>query len=160
MPLTVRLHMDDYLAAWFVHDCGGTVPVRLPRGSVESIYLQSLLTTRRGVTAPPVDNTPGTDVIIPENRHKPAAYYNHLPPASHDTLVKVIKGRFDVDMWQFIHTLEQAGGLVTLSDLVYSFMEARGIPDTEKNWQAIVKRYQRRRNAYRAARSRRNAKSS
>ena len=34
---------EPYLAQWFIHEMGGTSPVELPRGSVESDILQLFL---------------------------------------------------------------------------------------------------------------------
>ena len=159
MPITFRLRLDDYLADWFVHDCGGGNPLCLPRNCVESLLLTETLQPRRLAPARAGFNEPpGVDVVIPEFRLKPAEYYNYLPPAAHNLLVSIIRGRFDVDMWQFFHTLEQAAGIVDRQELIYAFMEARGISPTEKNWNAIAKRYQRKVNSYRMAKLRKARK--
>ena len=36
------IHLDDYLAQWFIHDHGGKHPVHLTRGSIERVAFSNL----------------------------------------------------------------------------------------------------------------------
>ena len=75
MPITFRVRLDDYLADWFVHACGGGNPLCLPRNCVESLLLKETLQPRRLAPASAGFNEPpGVDVVIPEFRLKPAEY--------------------------------------------------------------------------------------
>ena len=50
--MLLYIELEDYLAQWFRHEQGGTDPVRLTRGSIESGLLEQFLQT------PPPDYVP------------------------------------------------------------------------------------------------------
>lgn len=149
--------LEDYLAQWFINDQGGNNPVRLTRGSVEWCLLEMFLKT------PPEDYTPETDgtgcicIELPNFRSKDTRYNYYLPPKATDALKACIRNRFDVDMWNALHRFSSI--FQRQDHLIYAFMEKNGIEMTEKNWNAIAKRYQRKRDIYkRVARRQKNKK--
>lgn len=81
-------------------------------------------------------------------KHKPPETFFYLPKAAEDLLVSCIRNRFDIDMWtslsRFVSVMKRT------DELIYAFMEKNGIDMTETNWNAIAKRYQRKRNSYKA----------
>lgn len=144
--MLLYLELDDYLAQWFIHDQGGNNPVRLIRGSAESGLLELFLRT------PPPDYVPdfaGAGKIaieIPNFRTKDTRDNYYLPPKARETLIACIRNRFDVQMWQSLHRFFNI--FQRQDNLIYAFMEKHGIAMNEKNWNAIAKRYQRKRDIY------------
>ena len=141
------LDIDDYLAQWFIHDQGGNNPVHLIRGSIESSILEQFL------LPPPEDYVPqvaGDGLLcieLPDFRSKDTRYNFYLPPKATEALKCCIRNRFDIAMWKALHRFSS---LFKRQDhLIYAFMESNGIEMTEKNWNAIAKRYQRKRDIYR-----------
>ena len=142
----IHIKLNDYLAQWFINSHGGQNPVRLLKGSIESKVL-SLYLTKRPPTARPVPvSKMNVSIVIPCFRTKPPEYFNYLPHYAYNALVKEIINRFDVDLFSSLHAFGHIGK--KQKDLVYAWMEARGIEDSPRNWDAIVKRYQRLRNVY------------
>ena len=86
-------------------------------------------------------------IDLPNFRNKDTRSYYYLPPKARDALVACIRNRFDISMWQSLHRF--ASVFQRQDHLIYAFMEKHGIELTEKNWNAIAKRYQRKRDIYR-----------
>lgn len=139
--------LEDYLAQWFVHNQGGQVPVTLTRGSVESKILEVFLTKRPEGINPDISTEGKVPVVIPEFRTRPAQTYNHLPCHAMNQLRSCIRSRFDIALWK---DLSDFGNIIRnrQDDLIYAWMEKNGIELSEKNWNAIAKRYQRQRKVY------------
>lgn len=143
--MLLYLPLDDYLAQWFAHEQGGNIPVRLLRGSVESNYLELFLTT------PPEDYVPESPegclpILLPNFRSKDTRDNYYLPPKAKEGLITCIRTRFDLAMWNTLHRFHSV--FQRQDALIYAFMEKNGIELSEKNWNAIAKRYQRKRDIY------------
>lgn len=154
--LTIHIPLDPYLAQWFIHDCGGEVPVTLGKGSIESKILEIYLSKRPQGMMPDNGGEGKVAVFIPAFRHRPAEFYNHLPRHAMSALVDAIRNRFDVALWNDLHNF----GKITRNrqdELIYAFMEKYGIEFSETNWNAIAKRYQRQRKLYYDRQFRKNA---
>lgn len=143
----IYIELEDYLAQWFVNEMGGNMPVKLLRGSVESKILEVFLTKRPDDVAPDIAGEGKLPVVIPEFRNRPAEVYNHLPKFAVNSLLNVIRSRFDISLWQDLNSF---GNIIKnrQDELIYAWMEKHGIELNEKNWNAIAKRYQRQRNIY------------
>ena len=154
--ICLYIPLEDYLADWFVNEQGGNRPVRLMRGSIESGLRETFL------QAPPEDYVPEVEeegklaIIIPSFRHKPPERFFYLPPMAVDAVVTCIRRRFDVCMWQTLHRFSSV--FQRQDQLIYASMEKHGIDPTEKNWNAIAKRYQRKRDYYLMNERRKNSK--
>lgn len=144
--ICIYLDLEDYLAQWFVNEQGGGVPVRLSRGSVESKILEVYLVKCPDGVSPQTAGLGLLPVAIPSFRYRPPEVYNYLPQRAMNALLKCIRNRFDVQLWNDIHNF----GLITKrqDEIIYAWMEKHGIDMTETNWNAIAKRYQRQRNIY------------
>lgn len=140
------LPLEDYIAQWFIHEQGGSVPVQLTRGSVESKLLEVYLTNRPEDTVPEVYSEGMTAIAIPTFRNRPPEVFNYLPKAALNSLISIIRSRFDVKLWEELHHFGKIGK--RQDELIYAWMNKHGIDSTEKNWNAIAKRYQRQRNIY------------
>ena len=138
-------NVEPYLKQWFVHEQGGDYPVNLMRGSVESDMLRLFLENKNADSSPVIDDRT-LAINIPSYKKKDPRTYNYLPPMAKVALHKCIKNRFDVQMWQDLHHFSNLG--IQIDDLIYAWMEKHGIELTETNWNAIAKRYQRKRKAY------------
>lgn len=149
----IYLPLDPYLAQWFIHEQGGGVPVRLPKGSVESKYLEIYLdkqpADQQGADIAPRDGE--TAIEIPFFKYKPPHIYNHLPRVAKLGLVAIIRNRFDVAFWTDIHKLAVLTKRIDIN--IEAFMEKSGIEITDTNFRTLDKRYKRMRDLY-AARDR------
>jgi len=144
------LEIEDYLAQWFINDQGGNNPVRLIRGCMEWGLLEQFLQTPPEDYVPQVGGEGFVCIELPNFRSKDTRNNYYLPPKATETLKACIRNRFDIDMWNALHRFDAL--FQRQDNLIYAFMEKHGIEQTEKNWNAIAKRYQRKRDiqAYRA----------
>lgn len=144
--ICLYIPLEDYLAQWFIHEQGGEVPVHLLRGSVESKILENYLMARPKNELPEICGDGKLAIAIPTFRNRPPATYNFLPHRATAALLNIIRNRFDIVMWNELHHF---GKIDKRQDnLIYAFMEKHHIEQSEKNWNAIAKRYQRLRNVY------------
>ena len=153
------LTLDDYLAQWFINEHGGNNPVHLKRGSPESDIVEIYMSVPpRDDYIPEMGGLFQVPVLFPHTRGKDPQFYHYLPPKAYDALVACIRTRFDIQMWEELHRFGYIGK--QKSDLIYAWMQKHGIEDTERNWCAITKRYQRKRNTFQRnmRRAKKNAK--
>lgn len=155
--ICIYIHLDPYLRQWFIHDQGGLCPVRLVKGSVESLVLRQYLTTQpKGEPIQVAHSESDLPIIIPHFRLKDPMYYNYLPPKGLELLIETIRTRFDMDLWDALFGMKLKYS--RQDTLINAWMESRGIEFTETNWNAIAKRFQRLRNRYYQATHRKKKK--
>lgn len=143
--MLLYLDISDYLRQWFVNDMGGGEPVRLPRNSVEHQFLETYLTAPPKGAAPDIDRT-RLAIELPNFKSKDTRVCHYLSPKSRNALAGIIYNRFDLDLWQHVHRFSST--FRKSKDLIESFMELRGIEITDTNYNAVLKRYQRKRDYY------------
>lgn len=141
----LHLDIEDYLAQWLIHDQGGENPIKLKRGSVEKLILEQFLQPLSDSPEETASNG-GVDIIIPNLPFRTAPQGYFLPPKATAALVRCIRNRFDVVLWDALHRVSPY--FQRQDELIYAFMEKHGIELTEQNWNAIAKRYQRKRTYY------------
>ena len=146
MAILLYIELEDYLAQWFIHDQGGEYPVRLIRGSIESGLLETFLQTPPDAYVPDVAAPGKVAIELPNFRRKDTRDNYYLPPRARAALLACIRTRFDIEMWNTIHRF--ANVFKRQDELIYAFMEQNGIEQNEKNWNAVAKRYQRKRDIY------------
>lgn len=144
--MNLYLELEDYLAQWFINDQGGNNPVRLIRGSIEWGLLEQFLQTPPADYVPVVVGEGFVCIELPNFRSKDTRSNFYLPPKATEALKACIRNRFDIDMWNALHRFDAI--FQRQDNLIYAFMEKHGIELTEKNWNAIAKRYQRKRDIY------------
>ncbi len=129
-----------------MHEQGGTVPVQLTRGSVESRLLEVYLKHRPADLLPETNGEGKLAIAIPTFRNRPPEVFNYLPQRALNSLLTIIRDRFDVQLWKDLHGFGKISK--RQDELIYAWMEKHGIAMTETNWNTIAKRYQHQRTAY------------
>lgn len=144
--MILYLDLDTYLAQWFVHRLGGSNPVKPMRGSIEYNILERYLTTPPADYVPDIDQRNRVAIELPAFRSKDTRYNYFLPPKATEFLIASLRESFDLDLWSDIHTF--AKQTKQIQENIYAFMEAHGIEATPTNWDAVKKRYDRKRDYY------------
>lgn len=142
----VYLKMPSYLRQWFIHRHGGCNPVNLIRGSIESKLLQRATVRMPSGIIPPRQQEGEVAVNIPYSKSHDPRTYNYITETGKNALIARIKEDFDIDVWEYLHDFGKIG--TQQKDLIYLFMEQRGIKEDGSCWDAIAKIYQRLRKNY------------
>ena len=142
----IYLKMPSYLRQWFIHRHGGNEPVTLRRGSIESKMLQRATVQQPPDTFPARKQEGEVAIQIPYSKSHDPRYYNHITETGKRAMIDRIKDDFDMDVWEFLHDFGKVGK--QQKNLIYLFMEQRGILEDGTCWDAIAKIYQRLRNLY------------
>ncbi len=138
--------MPSYLRQWFIHRHGGGNPVQLIRGSIESKLLQRATIKMPQGVMPPRQQEGEVAINIPYNKKHDPRFYNYITETGKNALISRIKEDFDIDVWEYLHDFGKVGA--QQKDLIYLFMEQRGIKEDGTCWDAIAKIYQRLRKNY------------
>ena len=142
----IYLKMPSYLRQWFIHRHGGSNPVNLIRGSIESKLLQRATIPMPKGILPPRQGEGEIAINIPYSKSHDPRTYNYITETGKNALLGRIKDDFDLDVWDYLHDFGKVG--VQQKDLIYLFMEQRGIHEDGTCWDAIAKIYQRLRKNY------------
>ena len=142
----IYIKLPSYLRQWFVHRHSGTEPVRLLNGSIESKLLKLALVKPPSTLLPHRQQADEVAVCIPYSKSRDPRTYNHITETGKRALLENIKNAFDVDCWTFLHDFGHIGR--QQKDLIYLFMEQRGIQEDGTCWDSIAKIYQRLRKNY------------
>ena len=92
-PYFIYLDLDPYLAQWFVHDAGGTLPVELRKLSTERRILEVFLQKLPPGAKPDLKDDRKIEIAIPVSRTKPPKSYNYLPRRAKEELKRCIRNR-------------------------------------------------------------------
>ena len=138
--------MPSYLRQWFVHRHSGSEPVRLHNGSVESKLIKLALIKAPEFIFPHKQQGDEVAICIPYSKQRDPRTYNHISDTAKRALLENIKNAFAVDCWTFLHDFGSIGK--QQKDLIYLYMEQRGIKEDGSCWDAIAKVYQRLRKNY------------
>ena len=142
----VYLKMPSYLRQWFIHRHGGNNPVQLIRGSIESKLLQSATVPQPDGVMPQRQQEDEVAVCIPYSKSHDPRTYNYITDTGKNAMLSRIKDDFDLDVWDYLHDFGKIGQ--QQKDLIYLFMEQRGIHEDGSCWDSIAKIYQRLRKNY------------
>ena len=88
----------------------------------------------------------GVAIALPDSRAKPPQFYFYLPPRAMAQLCKCIRDRSLIQLWKSLHSFGYIGR--RRDNLIYQWMEDKGIDTTERNWNAIAKIYLRQYKSY------------
>ena len=142
----IYLKMPPYLRQWFIHRHGGSDPVQLIRGSIESKLLQRATVKMPENILPPRQQEGEIAINIPYSKSHDPRIYNYITETGKRALIQQIKSDFDIDVWEYLHDFGKVG--TQQKELIYLFMEQRGIKEDGTCWDAIAKIYQRLRKNY------------
>ena len=137
----VYLEMDPYLRQWIIHYCGGVIPIRFPKNSIENIHLENGLTKLPAHIKPDVATPTALAIVIPEFKVKSPETYNYFPKSAKYELIKCLRKNFRLDLWNSLHRFGWIGK--RRDKLIEAYMEANGIEVNDTNTNAILKIYQR-----------------
>ncbi len=142
----IYLKMPSYLRQWFIHRHGGGTPVNLIRGSIESKLLQRATVPQPKGVLPPRQQEGEIAINIPYSKRHDPRTYNYITETGKNAMLARIKDDFDIDVWEYLHDFGKIGA--QQKDVIYLFMEQRGIREDGSCWDAIAKIYQRLRKNY------------
>lgn len=146
MEFLIYLHLEPYLAEWYLHENENVEPVHLKRGSAESDIVELFLTKLPKDAVPDSEDDANVRIVIPYFRARDPMTYNYLPPRAKKALAKTIYTRFRVQLWEELHRLENTETFIT--DLIYAWMEKHGISCSPENCETIRQCYYRKRKTY------------
>ena len=98
----VYLKMSSYLRQWFVHRHGGSNPVNLIRGSIESKLLQRATIPLPAGMLPPRQQEDEIAVCIPYSKSHDPRTYNYITDTGKNAFIARIKDDFDLDVWNHL----------------------------------------------------------
>ena len=142
------ISLPQYLAQWFINDQGGEYPVKLRRGSIEAKIVETFVQTPPKNESPVFSTDDDTAVLIPHFRRKDPVFYNYLSPIAKDAICETIRNRFDIELFNDLFSLPLIHNRIDM--MLEAWMQCHGIEINDTNWNAVAKRYQRQRKAYRA----------
>lgn len=146
--MTVRFLIPEYLRQWYLNTREKTLPVKLDKNSVESKFLKVYLSkVPRDYDGTDLLEPFNFEVQIPEFKGMPAQYYCYLSPRFKVLYVNLMKNMFDVALFQSVYESEAMP--LQRKDVIAAWMEANGIEITDRNWEAVIKRYNRMLTRYR-----------
>ena len=153
----VYIKMPSYLRQWFIHRHNGEEPVVLRQGSIESkiVKLAQMKPPTGFVPTPQAEDE--VAVCLPYSKSHDPRIFNYISPTGKRALLEQVKNAFAVDCWNFLHDFGLIGH--QQKELIYLYMEQRGIKEDGTCWDSIAKVYQRLRNVYLDTESKRRARS-
>lgn len=138
------LKLEPYIAQWVAHEHG--FPIKFPRGSIENDIIELGLKIREDDEPLDLPGEGKYPVVIPFFKYKDVMKFNYLSNSSKDQLIHCLKVRFTIALWNDLFKFGHIGK--QKQDLIYAWMDAHGIDDTETNWNVVSKIYARKRKAY------------
>lgn len=148
MGKTLVMYMPEYLAQWLGWKGQPGECVTFRHNSVEDKMLRCFLTDRPAVEACPHPGA-ATDVevhiALPDLKLGPYTP-DYLPASARKLLLEHLRARFDVELNRDL--LPFMAMKARMDDLLYAWMEKKGIEASERNYLAVQKRYDRQRRLY------------
>lgn len=138
---TFSLNLPQWLAQWLTFKCGGVTPIRLPKGSNESLLVQKFSSRKSETDMPDVENPDAVMIEIPENKLKPAHVYCYMSDRAKRLLTQSISEWFNFCLSQDIVRCCFPSKLK--KELIEAWMEQNGIEINDTNWSGVEKRFKR-----------------
>ena len=155
----VYLSLPPYLAQWYAYTCrkqqhreddvcpntpiAPLTPVVAPRGSYEMLVLHRVLQKQPNPAPDPIPADATLALAIPSFADRDPRIFNYVGTHGKQVIQDAILEAFDICMWKELHTFKVV--LKRQDHNIWAFMERHGISCDEANWNAIAKRYQRKR---------------
>jgi len=170
----VYLCLPTYLAQWYAHMCrrhhfreegicpntpiDPLTPIEMIRGSHEWEYLHQVLQKQPNAIPAPMPEGATLALTIPYYQDRDPRTYNYIDEHSRKYLEDIILEEFDVCLWKELNTIKVV--LRRQDHAIWSFMARYGIACEGTHWDAIAKRYQRKRDLFYKEKSLKNRSSS
>lgn len=144
----VHITLKPYLRQWLVNEFGAE-PISFPKGSAEADLLEFLLKRppKTKIDAS-VDSHQRVAIELPFYKHKNVRDFNYISPRGEKALERLIYIRFQVQMWEELHTVDNTYRLI--GDVIYCWLEKHGIEPTAQNWETVRQMYYRKRKQYKS----------
>lgn len=141
---TIYLKVPSYLAQWLRHDYWDDAAgrIKFERGS----NIHSILSTflrKQPLGYDPGDVSDLLPVEVPTFKGMNPDQHNYLGRDGHKAVVSAIKRNFKTCIDKELSIFY--GQDISITDIIYAFMEAHGIDATERNWEAIRQMFYRQR---------------
>lgn len=150
----VYVNLPDYLAEWYMHEMGQKSPVRVPRSSPESCSMKLHLRKPKDDDII-VPKGKYTAICIPTYREIDVRTYNTLTKEGHESLRRIIHDRFFMALYHDLLKLITYKGPMRYKDMktekqerIHCWMKKNGISDTETNYLAVLKNFDRMRDNF------------
>lgn len=154
---TFNLVLPSWLAQWFISHNGGDYPVKLHKGSVESIIVQRFSLRKKDTDTVDVASSGSVAIEIPESKAKPASSYCFIPEYAKKLVAKSISENFNLCLATDI--VKPCFPVELKKDLIEAWMIKNNIEFTDTNYLGIEKRFDRlRSNMLSAKRARKSRK--
>lgn len=140
----IYLKVPSYLDQWLRHDYWNplTERVEFERGSnIHSILSTFLRKQPRGHDQGDVSDL--LPVEVPTFKGMNPAQHNYLGRDGHKAVVSAIKRNFKTLIDKELSVFYKQD--ISITDIIYAFMEVHGIDKIERNWEAIRQMYYRER---------------
>lgn len=142
----IYLKLEPYIRQWLINKNGGNVPLVFDKKSVENHILEIFLMKLPKGQKPDLPGDDKVAVELPYFKNKDIRVYNHLTKEAKGTLRACIKKRFIIELWNDLNSFGYIGR--RKEDIIWAWMAMNGIENTETNFLAISKIYQRKRKLY------------
>ncbi|MDE6272890.1 MAG: hypothetical protein K2M31_07780 [Muribaculaceae bacterium] len=149
MQKELILFLDPYLAQWWKHSLGGDEPVNLPKVAVERKYIvaNAVVTDyNQDIDNKIEEGMESVRIALPRSLVQPPGKIVFLKKKARNNLAEMIRNSFDIDLWNDVHDYRNVG--VEQKKIIEAWMELHDVEITDKNFNAVIKRYQRLRKAY------------
>lgn len=142
------IELAPYLREWLVHNCGGHEPLRFARSSIEyKILSTGICECEEDDVLDDMDNRRNLSIEVPPVATRLYGPFVSLTSDAQRLLTEVVRNRFKVALWLFLHKFDSIGQRQDL--MIMDWMEENGIEVTDTNFNTIVKIYQRQCRFYR-----------
>lgn len=137
----VYIQLPEYLLQWFCHNAkmedGAVVPAK---NSMFSKVLENSL-KRQPMVFDSEQYVGNLKIRLPEYRYKRPEFYNYLAKIGKQALIDEIYNEFDIELWDAIRILGKINRY--RKSAVMAWMDAEGIECSDKNYNAVIKHYNR-----------------
>lgn len=137
----IYIEVEDYLRQWLMHKYGEKGMVVFPKYSIESYIVKNGLKKPPKDYQPPKPKKTAVPVYIPYSKKINIRYNFYFPLKEKRKLIACIKKSFKIALWEDLNDDKNIGK--KNKTIIYEWMMANGIENSEKNWNTIAKIFSR-----------------
>lgn len=140
------IRLEPYIKDWIIKRNGVNGIIDFKRGSMERDFIMLNAAKLPKGKDPDTPDDECVAVKFHWYRGKNPVVYNYFSDSNKEELKAMLKRRFD---WQLMmDILKPSNHGCQISELVWNWMQQNNIELNDRNFNAIIKRFQRRRNYY------------